>query len=156
MSTESQNARSLPCRGDHETVSAPVWTDARIREAFLDDGGQAAYHDPINGEKEQRRIAGAIFDEWLASHDEAVRAAVDWRVLGGLVPGVINAAWLRNGDHVRINRFEGTVLDHHIVHVEHIGRLARFAVETDLGDRVHQARALDSEVLVLPAGVNRG
>lgn len=126
-----------------------VWTDDRIREAFLDDGGQAAFYDPINGEKEQRRIAGAIFDEWLTSHDEAVRSAVDWRVLGGLVPGVINAAWLRDGDRVRINQIEGTILNHHIVNVEHIGRLARFVVETDLGGRVNHDRALDSEVRVI-------
>lgn len=42
------------------------WTDARIREAFIYDGGEAAYHDPINGAREQRRVAGAIFDRWLA------------------------------------------------------------------------------------------
>jgi hypothetical protein len=45
------------------------WTTERIREAFIDDGGRAEYHDPINGAAEQRRIAGAIFDAWLAEHD---------------------------------------------------------------------------------------
>ncbi|MCW2165374.1 hypothetical protein B0I12_002529 [Microbacterium hydrothermale] len=90
--------------------SQNVWTDERIREAFLDDGGQAAYYDPIKGEKEQRRVAGEIFDGWLARHDEAVRAAVDWRVLGGLVPGVVNAAWLRDGDRVRLDAVPGATV----------------------------------------------
>jgi hypothetical protein len=49
------------------------WTDEQIRDAFIDDGGLAEYYDPINGAREQRRIAGAIFDEWLSKHDETVR-----------------------------------------------------------------------------------
>lgn len=58
------------------TRSPQAWTDARIREAFIDDGGQAEYYDPINGARDQRRIAGAIFDEWLAAHDaEVIRRA---------------------------------------------------------------------------------
>ena len=48
------------------------WTDARIREAFIDDGGQAEYHDPINGARDQRRFAGAIFDAWISTHDDGV------------------------------------------------------------------------------------
>jgi len=51
------------------------WTDERIREAFIYDGGESEYHDPINGAREQRRIAGAIFDAWLAAHDEALLAS---------------------------------------------------------------------------------
>jgi hypothetical protein len=50
------------------------WDDARIREAFIYDGGESAYHDPINGEKEQRRIGGDIFDRWLAARDRRVAA----------------------------------------------------------------------------------
>lgn len=50
-----------------------VWTDARIREAFIDDGGQAEYYDPIDGAREQRRIAGEIFDTWLAARDAGRR-----------------------------------------------------------------------------------
>jgi len=46
-----------------------AWTDERIREAFIYDGGESEYHDPIDGAREQRRIAGAIFDTWLAKHD---------------------------------------------------------------------------------------
>jgi hypothetical protein len=49
-----------------------AWTDDRIREAFIYDGGESEYHDPINGAREQRRIAGAIFDAWL---DRRVRAS---------------------------------------------------------------------------------
>jgi hypothetical protein len=50
-----------------------AWTDVRIREAFIYDGGESEYHDPINGAREQRRIAGAIFDAWLIAHDAEVR-----------------------------------------------------------------------------------
>lgn len=50
-----------------------VWTDERIREAFIYDGGEAEYHDPINGAREQRRVAGATFDAWLIAHDAEVR-----------------------------------------------------------------------------------
>lgn len=51
------------------------WDTAKIREAFIDDGGQADYYDPINGAKEQRRIAGEIFDRWLEARDaEAAEA----------------------------------------------------------------------------------
>jgi len=51
-----------------------VWDDAAIREAFIDDGGQSEYHDPINGAQTQRRVAGGIFDRWLAAHDREVAA----------------------------------------------------------------------------------
>ena len=53
---------------------AAHWSTERIREAFIDDGGLAEYHDPINGAREQRRIAGEIFDAWLAEHDRALLA----------------------------------------------------------------------------------
>ena len=56
-----------------EEYTPSAWDDARIREAFIYDGGEAEYHDPINGAREQRRTAGEIFDKWLAAHDEAVR-----------------------------------------------------------------------------------
>jgi hypothetical protein len=52
------------------------WTTERIREGFIDDGGRSEYYDPINGAREQRRIAGAIFDAWLTAHDlETIRLA---------------------------------------------------------------------------------
>lgn len=130
--------------------AANVWTDERIRETFLDDGGQAAFYDPINGETEQRRIAGEIFDGWLARHDEAIRAAVDWRVLGGLVPGVINAAWLRDGDRVRLNELDGTV---HLHTVSPADGVARFVFVTETGGQVKIERSLDSEVHVLAAAM---
>lgn len=44
------------------------WDTERIREAFIYDGGEAAYYDPISGASEQRRIAGGIFDAWLAAY----------------------------------------------------------------------------------------
>jgi hypothetical protein len=126
-----------------------VWTDEKIREGFIDDGGQSAYYDPINGEKEQRRIAGAIFDEWLARHDAEVRAAIDWRVLGGLVPGVINASWLRDGDRVTIAAIEGVVIFHRVHQLEDV---ARFVVRTDRGAEVAFERWTGSEVRVIAAG----
>lgn len=55
-------------------MSRSEWDDARIREAFIDDGGRAEYYDPIDGAREQRRIAGKIFDEWLTDHDAQVAA----------------------------------------------------------------------------------
>lgn len=55
-----------------DEVRAEAWTDERIREAFIYDGGEAEYHDPINGAKEQRRSAGEVFDTWLAAHDRAL------------------------------------------------------------------------------------
>lgn len=65
-------------------ASPREWTDARIREAFIDDGGQAEYHDPINGARDQRRFAGAIFDAWIATgvleSDERIRA---WNEIAG-------------------------------------------------------------------------
>lgn len=57
-------------------MSDDVWDDAKIREAFIYDGGESDYYDPINGAKEQRRIAGEIFDHWLAVHDAEVRDGV--------------------------------------------------------------------------------
>lgn len=50
-----------------------VWDDARIREGFIYDGGEAEYHDPIHGAQTQRQIAGEIFDRWLAEHDARIR-----------------------------------------------------------------------------------
>lgn len=49
------------------------WDDARIREGFIYDGGEAEFHDPIHGAQTQRQIAGEIFDRWLVEHDERVR-----------------------------------------------------------------------------------
>lgn len=57
-------------------MSAAVWTDERIREAFIYDGGEAEYHDPISGAQTQRHVAGSIFDAWLAAHDAALLATV--------------------------------------------------------------------------------
>lgn len=57
-----------------EFVPLDQWSDDRIREVFIDDGGRAEYYDPIDGAREQRRIAGKIFDEWLAAHDAEVAA----------------------------------------------------------------------------------
>lgn len=67
--------------GRQECTSAPTtddgpWTTERIREAFIYDGGEAEYHDPINGARERRRVMGAIFDAWLTAHDlETMRLA---------------------------------------------------------------------------------
>lgn len=55
-----------------------VWDDAAIREAFIDDGGLSEYHDPIDGARTQRLVAGGIFDRWLAAHDEQVRREALW------------------------------------------------------------------------------
>lgn len=60
---------------EHYTPTTVPWTLDRIREGFIYDGGEAEWHDPINGAKEQRRISGAIFDTWLAAHDARVAAA---------------------------------------------------------------------------------
>ena len=55
-----------------EQHTREAWTVERIREAFIYDGGEAEYHDPIDGAREQRRFAGEIFDAWLAAHDAQV------------------------------------------------------------------------------------
>lgn len=83
----------------------------------------------------------------------AAETAPDWRVLGGLVPGVINAEWLRDGDRVRLNELDGTV---HLHTVDRRDDVARFVFVTDTG-QVRVERSLDSEVLVLApaAGVDR-
>lgn len=47
------------------------WTDDRIREGFIYDGGESEYHDPIHGTQTQRAVAGDIFDRWLTAHDES-------------------------------------------------------------------------------------
>lgn len=49
-----------------------AWDTARIREAFIYDGGEAEYHDPEHGAQTQRQVAGEIFDRWLAAHDAEV------------------------------------------------------------------------------------
>ena len=67
--TEGRVSRDPRADGGTPPARREVWTDERIREAFIDDGGLAEYHDPINGAREQRRDAGAIFDTWLAAHD---------------------------------------------------------------------------------------
>ena len=54
------------------------WTTDRIREAFIYDGGEAEFYDPINGAREQRRFAGEVFDRWLEEHDRQQRAEA-WR-----------------------------------------------------------------------------
>lgn len=75
----------------------------------------------------------------------ALSAAPDWRVLGGLVPGVINAAWLRDGDKIRLNKLDGVV---HLHTVSRRDGVARFVFVTDTG-QVRVERALDAEILVL-------
>jgi hypothetical protein len=55
------------------SIPLEAWTDDRIREAFIYDGGEAEFHDPINGAREQRRMAGAIFDAWLAARDAEIK-----------------------------------------------------------------------------------
>lgn len=50
------------------------WDDAKIREAFIYDGGEAEYHDPIHGRETQRKVAGETFDRWLRAHDAALLA----------------------------------------------------------------------------------
>lgn len=56
------------------TETPEPWDTAKIREAFIHDGGEAEYYDPINGAREHRRFAGEAFDRWLAAHDAEVRA----------------------------------------------------------------------------------
>lgn len=48
------------------------WTDEKIREGFIYDGGESEYHDPEHGAQTQRKIAGDIFDAWLTEHDRQV------------------------------------------------------------------------------------
>lgn len=62
---------------------AEPWTTEKIREAFIYDGGEAEYHDPEHGAQTQRRIAGDIFDRWLAAHDARKRA--EWEAEQGEV-----------------------------------------------------------------------
>lgn len=62
---------------------AKPWTTDTIREAFIYDGGESAHYDPVNGEREHRRIAGGIFDAWLAAHDAEKRA--EWEAEQGEV-----------------------------------------------------------------------
>lgn len=81
-----------------------------------------------------------------AALEQLIAAAeTDWRVLGGLVPGVVNAAWLRDGDKVRINKLDGVVYLHTVSRRDDV---ARFVFVTDTG-QVRVERSLDSEVLVL-------
>lgn len=81
-----------------------------------------------------------------AALEQLIAAAeTDWRVLGGLVPGVINAAWLRDGDTIRLNKLAGVV---HLHTVSRRDGVARFVFVTDTG-QVRVERGLDSEILVL-------
>ncbi|QGZ16679.1 hypothetical protein PBI_DEWDROP_31 [Microbacterium phage Dewdrop] len=60
------------------TSSEPeVWDDARIREAFIYDGGESEYHDPEHGAQTQRQVAGEIFDRWLKARDERMRLTAE-------------------------------------------------------------------------------
>ena len=52
------------------------WDDAKIREAFIYDGGEAEYHDPIHGAQTQRQVAGEIFDRWVAARDARIRTEI--------------------------------------------------------------------------------
>lgn len=70
---------------------AEPWTTEKIREAFIYDGGEAEYHDPINGAKDQRRLAGGIFDAWLAAHDAEKRA--EWEAEQGEVQWEYGWSW---------------------------------------------------------------
>lgn len=92
---------------------------------------------------EAEQLLAELADYGLSVVREGVTP--DWRVLGGLVPGVINAAWLRNGDHVRLNKLDGTV---HLHTVDRRADAVRFVFVTDTG-QVRVERSLDSEVLVL-------
>lgn len=60
---------------------AEAWDTARIREAFIYDGGEAEYHDPERGAQTQRQVAGEIFDRWLAAHDAEILAAERERII---------------------------------------------------------------------------
>lgn len=59
---------------EHPHPDLAILTDEEARKIFIDDGGQAEYYDPINGAREQRRIAGRQFDLWLQHHDEELSA----------------------------------------------------------------------------------
>lgn len=54
------------------------WDDARMREGFIYDGGEAEFHDPIHGAQTQRRVAGEIWDRWQKAHDERVRSEIGY------------------------------------------------------------------------------
>lgn len=79
--------------------------------------------------------------------EPAPRKPVDWRVLGGLVPGVIHAEWLRDGDRIRINTMEGVVRAHVI---DRAAGFVNFVFVTERG-QVINTRSLDSEVRVIAA-----
>ena len=48
-------------------------TTEQIRSGYMYDGGEAEYHDPINGHLQYKQ-AGKWFDHWLTVHDAEVRA----------------------------------------------------------------------------------
>lgn len=94
----------------------------------------------------------ARIDAALEALITAAENTPDWRVLGGLVPGVINAAWLRDGDRVRLNKLDGTV---HLHTVDRRDDVARFVFVTDTG-QVRVERALDAQVTALAPASGAG
>ena len=59
---------------EHPYPDPVILTDEEARKIFIDDGGQAEYHDPIHGARDQARYAGRQFDLWLQHHDEELTA----------------------------------------------------------------------------------
>ena len=59
---------------EHPHPDPAILTDEEARKIFIDDGGQAEYHDPIHGAQDQARYAGRQFDLWLQHHDEELSA----------------------------------------------------------------------------------
>lgn len=102
---------------------------------------QAMYSAPADVSPEE-----AAADVWAAL-ERLIAAVPDWRVLGGLVPGVVHAEWLRDGDRIRVNTMEGVVHEHT---VDRRDGLAHFVFVTDTG-QVRVTRSLDSEIRVTAA-----
>lgn len=124
--------------------------ETRSKAATLDEV-QAGIQRWTRHRYEAEQLLAELTDYGLSVVREGVTP--DWRVLGGLVPGVINAEWLRDGDRVRLNKLDGTV---HLHTIDRRNDVVKFVFVTETG-QVRVERALDAEVLVLApaAGVDR-
>lgn len=90
-----------------------LWTDERIREAFIYDGGESEHHDPINGAQTQRQVAGSIFDAWLAAHDTALRESLlapPTDVREALIGAAMSVRMTAEGREVYVNRLVAAIL----------------------------------------------
>lgn len=90
-----------------------LWTDERIREAFIYDGGESEHHDPISGAQTQRQVAGSIFDAWLAAHDTALRESLlapPADVREALIGAAMSVRMTAEGREVYVNRLVAAIL----------------------------------------------